>query len=103
MYYIYMIRCKDDSIYTGITKDIKRRWQEHLERGEKCAKYTKNHPVDKIEVVWSSTTRTFASKLEFHIKTLNKMQKEELIKSKDLSGFFEGKLESSNYSIANEK
>lgn len=30
MYYIYMLRCKDNSIYTGITTDIARRMKEHL-------------------------------------------------------------------------
>ena len=30
MYYIYMLRCKDDSIYTGITTDLDRRMKEHF-------------------------------------------------------------------------
>lgn len=99
MYYIYMIRCEDNSIYTGITKDIKRRWQEHLERGEKCAKYTKNHPVKKIEIVWKTEDRVSASKLEFQIKTLKKHEKEELIQNKKISTFFEEKLICENYQI----
>ena len=43
MYYTYMLRCTDDSIYTGITTDLKRRMDEHFTQGEKCAKYTKRH------------------------------------------------------------
>lgn len=35
MYYIYMLRCKDDSIYTGITTDLDRRMKEHFGAGEK--------------------------------------------------------------------
>ena len=31
MYYIYMLRCEDNSIYTGITKELKRRMKEHFE------------------------------------------------------------------------
>ena len=32
MYYTYMIRCEDNSIYTGMTSDIKRRFEEHLNK-----------------------------------------------------------------------
>ena len=39
MYYIYMLRCKDDSIYTGITTDLDRRMKEHFGAGEKSAKF----------------------------------------------------------------
>lgn len=35
MYYTYMLRCEDDSIYTGMTTDIKRRMEEHFSRAEK--------------------------------------------------------------------
>lgn len=88
MYYTYIIRCKDNSLYTGITTDIERRWEEHKSRNDKCAKYTKTHPVLKIEAVWESETRVQASKLEYHIKTLKREQKEELIKTKELEKFF---------------
>lgn len=40
MYYTYILRCKDNSLYTGITTNIKRRLKEHKEKGEKAAKYT---------------------------------------------------------------
>ncbi len=79
MYYTYMLRCKDNSIYTGITKDIKRRIEEHMEKTEKCAKYTMSHDVIKLEAVWETENRAEASKLEYHIKHLQKQQKENLI------------------------
>ena len=41
MYYTYMLRCTDNSIYTGITTNIERRMEEHFKQNEKCAKYTK--------------------------------------------------------------
>lgn len=34
MYYIYMLRCKDNSIYTGITTDLQRRIEEHITKGK---------------------------------------------------------------------
>ena len=40
MYYTYMLRCKDNSIYTGITTNLERRMEEHLQKTDKCAKYT---------------------------------------------------------------
>ena len=54
MYYIYMLRCKDNSIYTGITVDIDRRMKEHFERDKKCAKYTLRHQAQKLEAVWET-------------------------------------------------
>lgn len=87
MYYVYMIRCKDNSIYTGITTDLKRRMDEHFGRNEKCAKYTFNHDAIKLEYAWETDNRAMASKLEYHIKALTKAKKELLIENK-------GKLES---------
>ena len=46
MYYTYMIRCKDNSIYTGMTNNLERRLNEHLLN--KGAKYTKSHNAIKI-------------------------------------------------------
>ncbi len=90
MYYIYMIRCEDNSIYTGITNDLERRMEEHFHKTKKCAKYTFRHTPTKIEKVWSCKNRVLASKLEYRIKKLSKPEKEELIKKENsLSLFFE--------------
>ena len=80
MYYIYMLRCEDNSIYTGITTDIERRMKEHFEKNEKCAKYSSSHTAKKLEKVWKTETKSLASKLEYHIKKLPKSKKELLIK-----------------------
>ena len=42
-YYVYIIRCKDNSLYTGITTDIGRRFQEHCGMRAGSAKYTRAH------------------------------------------------------------
>lgn len=86
MYYIYMIRCKDNSIYTGITTDLKRRMNEHFNKEEKCAKYTYNHIATKFETAWETQNRKLASKLEYHIKKLAKNKKEQLIKNPEILG-----------------
>lgn len=84
MYYTYMIRCEDDSLYTGITTDLQRRLKEHKEKGIKTAKYTLTHNAMQIEIAWESENRMLASKLEFHLKRLVKKQKEDLIKTPKL-------------------
>ena len=83
-----MLRCKDNSIYTGITTDIDRRMEEHFSKNEKCAKYTYTHIAKKLEAVWEAENKSLASKLEYHIKKLSKEKKELLIESKDLSRVF---------------
>ncbi len=104
MYYTYMLRCKDNSLYTGITTDLERRLKEHKEKGEKTAKYTLTHNAVKIEIAWESESRILASKLEFHIKTLNKKQKELLIKDPDLLNKFLGdKIQVDLYKAEKEK
>ena len=98
MYYTYILRCKDNSLYTGITTDLERRLKEHKEKGEKTAKYTLRHEAVKMEIAWESENRVLASKLEFNIKKLTKKQKEELIKNpKLLSEFLGDKIQSELY------
>ena len=99
MYYTYMLRCEDNSIYTGITSDVKRRMEEHFSQNKKCAKYTATHQAKKLEAVWESENRVLASKLEFHIKkNLTNNDKENLIKDFNLLEKLLGdKIESQNY------
>lgn len=101
MYYTYMLRCEDNSLYTGMTTDLERRMEEHFGQGDKCAKYTMRHKPKKLEIAWESKNRVLASKLEFHIKkSLTKLQKEELIKNPDkLAEFLEDKIDYKSYKI----
>ena len=98
MYYVYILRCKDKSLYTGITNDLERRIEEHFTKSEKCAKYTKSHTAEKLEIAWKTENKVLASKLEYAIKTLKKGEKEELIsRKKELDYFFEERLECEKY------
>ena len=98
MYYTYMLRCEDNSIYTGITIDLERRLKEHLEQKGKGAKYTKRHKAKKMDAAWKSKDRVLASRLESALKTLKKEEKEKLIaKESKLSDFFEVRLECKKY------
>ncbi len=96
MYYVYMLRCKDNSIYTGITTDINRRMREHFKKTEKCAKYTRYHIAQKLECVWQTDNRINASRLEYYIKRLTKEEKERLIIDKNIE-IVSKKINSKNY------
>ena len=97
-YYVYMIRCKDNSLYTGMTTDLDRRMKEHLERGKKGAKYTSSHYAIKMETAWKTNDKIKASRLEYYIKTLTKPQKEKLIVDpRKLHEFLSEKIEYSDY------
>ena len=77
-YFVYILKCADETLYTGITTDIERRVEEH-NSSDKGAKYTKlRRPV---ELVYSeeSENRSTASKREYAIKKLSRLQKLELI------------------------
>ena len=93
-----MLRCEDNSIYTGITTDLERRMSEHFSQNDKCAKYTLTHGAKKLEMAWETENRVLASKLEFYIKKLTKKQKEQLIIRSDLlSKYLQHKIECSLY------
>ncbi len=99
MYYTYILRCEDNSLYTGMTTDIERRMNEHFEQNVKCAKYTLRHKAKKLEMVWETSTRQLALRLEFYIKNkLTKAQKEKLIKNPELiNRIFGDKIEGKFY------
>lgn len=74
-----MLKCSDETLYTGITTDLDRRLDEH-NSSVKGAKYTRiRRPV---ELVYSEKTedKSSASKREIEIKKLLRIQKLELIK-----------------------
>ena len=78
-YYVYIVRCSDNSLYTGITTDINRRIHEH-NKTKKGAKYTRSRRP--VLLVYSKIVgnRSTAQKEEYRIKKLNKIKKEELTK-----------------------
>ena len=99
-YYTYMIRCEDNSIYTGMTNDLDRRIKEHIEKDKKCAKYTSSHTAIKLERAWISENKVYASKLEYWIKKLTKKEKEELIKNpRKLNTLLKEKVETNKYKL----
>ncbi len=97
MYYTYVLRCRDNALYTGITTDVARRLAEHAGQGPRCAKYTLAHPVRRLEAVWQSASRSDACRLEYQIKRLPKAEKEALLRSGSLARAFGTALDPSGY------
>ena len=83
--YVYMIRCGDNSLYTGIARDLKQRIQEHYYRKKSAAKYTKSRTVRSVEAVWQAPGWAAAAKLEVRIKRLPKAKKERLVQDPELT------------------
>ncbi len=79
MYYVYILRCEDNSLYTGITTDVKRRYEEHIRGSVKGARYTHSHKPIGIETVFCADNKSEASRLEYFLKQLKKSEKEKII------------------------
>ncbi len=80
-YFVYILECSDGSLYTGITKDVAKRLDEH-NSSHKGAKYTKARRPVKLLYQESSLDRSTASKREYEIKKLTRLKKLQLIKTK---------------------
>ena len=78
-HYVYLLRCADGSLYTGMTPDIARRLRQHVGRLPGCAKYTRSHPVTALALLLTTDTATTARQLEARIKRLTRAQKDALI------------------------
>lgn len=79
-WYLYILRCKDGSLYTGITTDVEKRLELH--RSGKGAKYTRGR--SPLELVYSEECgdHSTALKRELQIKALPREEKLKLIESK---------------------
>ena len=79
MYYVYMLRCSDDSLYTGITPDPQRRMRQHLGLAKGGARYTKLRPPKEMAALWTTPDKSTAAKAEYAIKRLTREEKQQLI------------------------
>ncbi len=77
MYYTYILRCKDGSLYTGITTDVNRRFKEHQRK--KGGNYTRTHKAQEIVYIEACGDRGTALKREHEIKKLERAQKLALV------------------------
>lgn len=82
-WFVYMIRTCDSQLYTGITTDIQRRWQEHSS-GKGGARYFRTSKPETIALLEEHPDRSSASKREAEIKKLSKLAKEVLVENRSL-------------------
>jgi len=73
MYFVYLIECRDESIYTGITTDVARRFVEH--KKGMGGHYTRSHGAVKILYTERRKTRSAALKREAEIKSWPRKKK----------------------------
>ena len=77
-YSLYIVRCADGSLYTGIAIDVERRMREH-ESDARGAKYLRGKGPLRLEFKQRVGNRSAASQIEYHVKQLDRPGKENLI------------------------
>lgn len=75
-WFVYLLECRDGSLYTGITVDVARRYAQHA--SGKGARYTRSHPPQRLLAVIEHADRASASRAEHAIKKLSPERKRAL-------------------------
>lgn len=78
---VYIIRCREGELYTGISKDVNKRFLEHQAQGGKCAKFLRGKAPLQLVYQEQTESKSHALKREAAIKKLPKNEKETLIKT----------------------
>ncbi len=78
---VYILRCRDDTLYTGITNDLENRLQAHNEK--RGARYTRARVPVTLVYQEEAASRSQASRRETAIKKLTRHKKLELIAESD--------------------
>lgn len=81
-WHVYLLRCHDGSLYTGITTNVARRFAEHQGNGKMGAKYLRGRGPLTLVFNKELRSRSLALGVESKIKKLSKKRKEELIINK---------------------
>jgi len=76
---LYLVRCQDGSLYTGITTDVSRRFAEHQGSGDAGAKYLRGRGPLALVFQKKLGSRSLALAVESKVKKLPKTRKEELV------------------------
>mgnify|MGYP000036671904 CR=1 FL=1 len=79
IWYVYMVRCSDNTLYTGMTNDLPRRIEAH-NSGRDGARYTKSRRPVQLVYAEKAGSRSAAARLEAKIKQLPRARKQSLIK-----------------------
>lgn len=75
-WFLYLIECRDGSLYAGIATDVARRYTEHATGTG--ARYTRSHPPARLLGYCTYPDRSLASRAEYRLKQLTPARKREL-------------------------
>jgi len=78
-WYVYLVRCADNSLYCGVTTDVTRRIDEHNHCNKLAAKYTRVRRPVILAYQQPCASKQVAYQQEYAIKKLSKLQKENLV------------------------
>jgi len=81
-WYVYMVRCSDDTLYAGIAKDLAKRLKAHNE-GRDGAKYTRTRRPVRLVYQEAFPSRSLAAKREYQLKKMDRAAKQQLIEKQD--------------------
>ena len=80
---VYLVRCGDDSLYTGVALDVERRLEEHRE-GKRGAKYLRGRGPLELVLTREVGDKGLALKVELRMKKLSRKAKEKLIRKPEI-------------------
>ena len=86
---VYIVRCADGSLYTGIATDVARRVEEHNENNLSGARYTRTRRPVVLVYEEAAATRSAAGRREYEVKQMRREEKEALAR-KEKTGEREG-------------
>ena len=78
MWYVYILLCEGQSLYTGCSNDLEKRFLDH--KNGKGGKYTRSHKPLKIVYTEQVTSKSEALKRELHIKSWSREKKIKVLK-----------------------
>ena len=78
-WYLYLIRCRDGTLYTGISTDVDRRFAQHQGAGNTASKYLKGRGPLSLVFQENLGSKSMALKVERRVKRMSKARKEKLI------------------------
>jgi putative endonuclease len=78
-WFVYVLRCGDGTLYTGITTDVQRRFSEHASGGPKAARYVRGRAPLEVAFTARAGSRSSALSLEYWLKRQPRKRKEDIV------------------------
>lgn len=79
--FVYMLLCRDGSIYTGVAADLEKRMRDHFRKTAAAAAYTRAKGAERLLLAFMCEGRSLALRAEYAIKQLTRQEKDALVAS----------------------